>query len=196
VSSTLAIQELRKSPKKAEERIVAAVAKAKSQGKTKATRKHVENSVKMQTVRENVSIATGDSIKDVLKAMAAKVREIVGHDGDDVLTTDGTLTVVIQVPAPEPAPKRLRLLLKAAPAKKAAAKPAKGAAKARRLRSRQSPPRLLRRLLRLLRPMTKARRCLARRRQPFLPLIRTIRTTFNQRADATGRREIVAPSFL
>jgi ParB family chromosome partitioning protein len=105
VSSTLAIQELRRSPKKAEERIIAAVQKAKSQGKSKATRKHVEGAVKMQTVRETISIATGDSIKDVLKAAAAKVREVVGHDGADVLTTDGKLTVVIEVPAPPAAPK-------------------------------------------------------------------------------------------
>jgi ParB family chromosome partitioning protein len=124
VSSTLAIQELRKNPKKAEERITAAITKAKSQGRSKATRKHVEGSVKMQTVRETISIATGDSIKDVLKAAAAKVREIVGHDGDDVLTTDGTLTVVIQVPAPPPAPKAEAPAKKPA-AKKAAAKPAK-----------------------------------------------------------------------
>jgi ParB family chromosome partitioning protein len=130
VSSTLAIQELRKNPKKAEERITAAITKAKSQGRSKATRKHVEGSVKMQTVRETISIATGDSIKDVLKAAAAKVREIVGHDGDDVLTTDGSLTVVIQVPAPPPAPKAeapaKAPAKKASTAKKAAAKPAKG----------------------------------------------------------------------
>jgi ParB family chromosome partitioning protein len=120
VASTLAIQELRRDPKKAEERLMAAVTKAKASGRSKATRKHVEGTVKMQTVRENVSIATGDSIKDVLKAMAAKVREVVGHDGADVLTTDGKLTLVIEIPAPEPAPKAAK---KPAAAKKAA-KPA------------------------------------------------------------------------
>jgi ParB family chromosome partitioning protein len=129
VSSTLAIQELRRNPKKAEERIVAALAKAKASGRTKATRKHVENSVKMQTVRETVSIATGDSIKDVLKAMAAKVREVVGHDGNDVLTTDGKLSLVIEIPAaekPAPEPKPAKA---AKPAKAPkAAKPAKAAA--------------------------------------------------------------------
>jgi ParB family chromosome partitioning protein len=132
VSSTLAIQELRRNPKKAEERIIGAVQKARSQGRSKATRKHVEGTVRMQTVRETVSIATGDSIKDVLKAAAAKVREVVGHDADDVLTTDGTLTVVIQVPAPpkaapEPKPAKAAPAKKATTAKKAAAKPAKAA---------------------------------------------------------------------
>jgi ParB family chromosome partitioning protein len=141
VSSTLAIQELRRSPKKAEERITAAVAKAKSQGRTKATRKHVEGSLRMQTIRTDVSLATGDSIKDALKAIAAKVREVVGHDGNDVLTTDGKISVAINIPAPEPAPKTAAAPKAAKPAKApkaakttkaAAAKPAKatGAKKA------------------------------------------------------------------
>lgn len=102
VSSTLAIQELRKNPKKAEERITAAVAKATAAGKTKATKKDV-GGVRMQKVKASVSLATGDSIKDVLKALAAKVRETVGHDSDDVLLTDGSISVVIEVPAPEKA---------------------------------------------------------------------------------------------
>lgn len=128
VSSTLAIQELRKNPKKAEERITAAVTKAAAAGKSKATKKDV-GGVRMQTIRETVSIATGDSIKDVLKAAAAKVRAVVSHDADDVLTTDGTLTVVIQVPAAEKAApaKKAAAAKKTAPAKKAA--PAKPAAK-------------------------------------------------------------------
>jgi hypothetical protein len=126
IASTLAIQELRRDPKKAEERLMGAVTKAKAAGKTKATRKHV-GSVKMQKVRSTVSIATGDSIKDVLKAMAANVRETVGHDDGDVLTTDGTLTVIIEVPAPEPAPKA-KAAPKAKPAKAAKSKPAKAAA--------------------------------------------------------------------
>jgi ParB family chromosome partitioning protein len=121
VASTLAIQELRRDPKRAEERLMAAVTKAKASGRSKATRKHVEGTVKMQTVRESISIATGDSIKDVLKAMAAKVREVVGHDGADVLTTDGKLSLVIEIPAPAPAPKAAK---KTAAKKTAAKKPA------------------------------------------------------------------------
>lgn len=103
VSSTLAIQELRKNPKKAEERITGAVAKATAAGKSKATRKDVGN-VRMQTVKHSVSLATGDTMGDVLKALAAKVREIVGHtakEEGDKLLTDGSITVAIQVPAPE-----------------------------------------------------------------------------------------------
>lgn len=121
VSSTLAIQELRRSPKKAEERIVSAVQKAQAAGKSKATRKDV-GAVRMQKVRHNVSLATGDSLKDALKAMAAKVREIVGHDDGDVLTTDGTITLVMEVPAPEKAeaaPKPARTPRKAAKAAQA-----------------------------------------------------------------------------
>jgi ParB family chromosome partitioning protein len=121
VASTLAIQELRRDPKRAEERLMGAVTKAKASGRSKATRKHVEGTVKMQTVRESISIATGDSIKDVLKAMAAKVREVVGHDGADVLTTDGKLSLVIEIPAPAPAPKAAK---KTAAKKTAAKKPA------------------------------------------------------------------------
>lgn len=119
VSSTLAIQELRKNPKKAEERLTAAVQKAKASGRSKATRKHVEGTVRMQTVRHDVSLATGDSIKAALQAVAAKVREIVGHDDADVLTTDGKISIAIQVPAAKPAasPKA---------SKKAAAKPKTG----------------------------------------------------------------------
>lgn len=129
VSSTLAIQELRRSPKKAEERIVTAVQKAQAAGKSKATRKDV-GTVRMQKVRHNVSLATGDSIKDALKAMAAKVREIVGHDDSDVLTTDGTITLVMEVPAPpkaEAAPKPARTPRKAAKAAQAPKSGRKGA---------------------------------------------------------------------
>lgn len=116
VSSTLAIEELRKNPKKAVERIEAAVSKATSAGKKKATKKDI-GTVRMQKVKATVSLATGDSIKDVLKAMAAKVRETVDHDDEDVLTMDGTITVIMEVPAPEK-PKAEK---KAKPAKKAAA---------------------------------------------------------------------------
>jgi ParB-like chromosome segregation protein Spo0J len=108
------------------------------QGQRQDPRRRASTSgtVKMQTVRENVSIATGDSIKDVLKAMAAKVREVVGHDDADVLTTDGTLTVMIEIPAPEPAPKA-KAAPKAKPAKAAKKKPAKAAARPRRRTARQ-----------------------------------------------------------
>jgi ParB family chromosome partitioning protein len=127
VASTLAIQELRRSPKKAEERIAAAIQKAKSQGKTKATRKHIADTAKMQTVRLNVSMATGTPMGDVLKAMATQIRQTVPHsskDEGDLLSVDGTLTVVLVIPAETAA-------TPAAPAKAARSKPAGGAAKRR-----------------------------------------------------------------
>jgi len=121
VSSTLAIETLRKTkdPKKAEEKIVAAVNSAKAAGKSKATKKHLAGP-KMQTIRHDVSLGQGDSVKAVLAAIAGKVREVTGIPADaesQALTTDGSITIAITVPAPEPAPAP-------AAAKPAAAKPA------------------------------------------------------------------------
>lgn len=104
VSSTLAIQELRKAgdePKKAVERITAAVEKATAVGKKKATAKDV--GVKMQTVRTKVSIATGTSMKDIVKAVAANVRaaiEAAGEGDEKTAAVDGTINIAIEVPAP------------------------------------------------------------------------------------------------
>lgn len=129
VAATLAIQELRKNPKKAEERITTAVSKAKASGKTKATKKHL-NTVKMVKVPIRVSLATGDSIKDVLKSLASQIREAVAHGDDDVLLTDGTISATVEVPAPakaeEPAAAAEKPA-KAAKAKKPAGKKAKAA---------------------------------------------------------------------
>lgn len=121
VSSTLAIQELRKNPKKAEERLMAAVSKAKAAGKTKATKKDL-GGVKMQKIKASVSLATGDTMGDVLKALAKQIRDVVPHsskDDGDALQVDGTISVTMEIPAegePDPKPK-------AKPAKKTAAKP-------------------------------------------------------------------------
>lgn len=104
VSATLAIQELRKAgdePKKAVERITAAVEKATASGKKKATAKDV--GVKMQTIRTKVSVATGTSMKDIVKAVAANVRaaiEAAGEGDEKVASVDGTINVAIEVPAP------------------------------------------------------------------------------------------------
>jgi ParB family chromosome partitioning protein len=129
VSSTLAIQELRRDPKKAEERLLAAVTKAKSSGRTKATRKHVEGNVRMQRITATVNLATGDTMGDALKALAVDIRKAVPHsskDEGDKLGVDGTITVTISIPAPEPAPKpaKAKAAKKAAPAKAPAAKKA------------------------------------------------------------------------
>lgn len=104
VSSTMAIAELRKAgdePKKAVERITAAVAKATASGKAKATAKDV--GVKMQKVKSTVSIATGTNMKDIVKAVAAHVRkaiEATGEGEDKAAAVDGTISIVIEVPAP------------------------------------------------------------------------------------------------
>lgn len=129
VSSTLAIQELRKNPKKAEERITAAVTKVKAAGGTKATKKHVQaaaNEVSMKKVEIRVSLATGDSIKDVLKSLASQIRSAVAHGDDDALLTDGTIVAVVQVPevASEPAPEKAAETPKKAKGGTKAAKPA------------------------------------------------------------------------
>lgn len=104
VSSTMAIQELRKAgdePKKAVERITAAVEKATASGKTKATAKDV--GVKMQKLRGSVSVGTGTSMKDIVKAVAALVRQHVqasGEGDEKAASVDGTINLVIEVPAP------------------------------------------------------------------------------------------------
>jgi hypothetical protein len=131
VAATLAIQELRKNPKKAEERITTAVTKAKASGRTKVTKKHL-NTVKMVKVPIRVSLATGDSIKEVLKSLASQIRQAVSHGEDDVLLTDGTISAVVEVPAPEKA-------AEPAPAPAAAEKPAK-AAKATKPAGKKAKP--------------------------------------------------------
>jgi len=131
VSSTLAIGELRKAgenPTKAVERITAAVEKAKAAGKTKATAKDV--GVKMQKVRNTVSIATGTSMKEIVKAVAAHVREAIqatGEGDEKSAAVDGTINLVIEVPAPADPIKAAAAEkpAKAAKAPKADKKPAK-----------------------------------------------------------------------
>jgi len=134
VAATLAIQELRKNPKKAEERITTAVTKAKASGKSKATKKDIVPSVKMKKVAIRVSLATGDSIKDVLKSMATQIRAAVAHGSDDVLLTDGTISAMVEVPEPAseaPAPaKAAKPERSKGPSKAKAAAAKKGAAKA------------------------------------------------------------------
>lgn len=132
VSSTLAIQELRKNPKKAEERIAKAVEKAKAQGKKKATKKDI-GTVRMVKTKLAISLATGDTMGAVLKSLAKQIREkvAVGDENDDLLT-DGTLTVVLELPAAEDAapaekPAKVEKPAKKAKADKAAKKDGKKA---------------------------------------------------------------------
>jgi ParB family chromosome partitioning protein len=137
VSSTLAIQELRKAgdaPEKAVEKLTAAVAKS---GGKKVTKKAL--GPKMQKVRSTVSVGAGTDMKEIVKAVAALVRKAlpqVPHATDPeskVADADGTINLVIEIPAPveEPAPAKKPAAKKAAPAKaKAAPAPAEPAQKA------------------------------------------------------------------
>lgn len=114
VSATLAIQELRKSPEKAVEKITAAVSKS---GGKKVTKKAL--GPKMQKIKATVSVATDTDMKEIVKAVAAKVREAIPNDGDDEspsAAVDGTITITIEVPAAEKP--------KATPKKTTAKKPA------------------------------------------------------------------------
>lgn len=122
VSSTFAIQELRKAgdkPEKAVERITTAVTKAKAAGKAKATKK--DAGPKTEKVKEVVTVSAGADMKEIVKLVAAKVRGAVPNEadgeGDDAIklaTADATITIIIERPAAEK-PKK-------APAKKPAAK--------------------------------------------------------------------------
>jgi ParB family chromosome partitioning protein len=117
VSSTMAIQLLRKDADSAGEKIEAAVAKS---GGGKVTKKNV--GPKMQKVKLAVAFDLGQDMKEIVKAVAAAVRTTVaaneGEDDTKLAAVAGTINLVIEVPAPE----------KAAPAPKAKAKPAKKAA--------------------------------------------------------------------
>lgn len=123
VSSTMAIQLLRKDADTAAAKIEAAVKATAGTGK-KATKKHT--GPKMQKVKVSVSVAEGTDMKEIVKAVAAKVREVIpaveGEDDTKLAGVDGTVNLVIEVPAPEPEPEP-----KAKPAKKAKGKPAKKA---------------------------------------------------------------------
>jgi hypothetical protein len=114
VSSTLAIQELRRDPEEAADRITKAVEKTKP-GK-KVTKKAI--GTKMMKVKATVSVAAGLDMKEIVKAVAAIVRKAVPASSDDedikLALVDGTIKIEIEVPDDKPAPKA-----KAAPAKKA-----------------------------------------------------------------------------
>lgn len=130
VSSTMAIQLLRKDSDSAAEKIEAAVKSTAGTGK-KATKKHT--GPKMQKVKVSVSVAEGTDMKEIVKAVAAKVREVIpaveGEEDTKLAGVDGTINLVIEVPAPEPEPK---------PAKKAKAK-AEKPAKAKKAKPAAEP---------------------------------------------------------
>lgn len=130
VSSTMAIQLLRADPDTAAEKIEKAVKTAASTGK-KATRKHA--GPKMKKIKVSVPFEAGDDMKEIVKAVAAKVRESVaaeeGEDDVKLSTVEGTINLVIEVPVPEK-PKAKTKPKKAAAEKKASDKKVSTAKKA------------------------------------------------------------------
>lgn len=125
VTSTTALK-LMKDPKtavaKAQEMVKASEAKGKAKAQPKdSTAKGPE----MVKTTMGFEFKAGGSIKDLLKDLAAYVRENVGHDEDDVISTVvGNVSLTVATPAPvveKP---------KAEPKPKAAAKP-KGESKAK-----------------------------------------------------------------
>jgi ParB family chromosome partitioning protein len=124
VSSTMAIQLIRKDADSAAEKIEAAVKATAGTGK-KATKKHA--GPRMQKIKVAVEFTEDQDMKEIVKAAAAAIREAVpaveGEEDAKLAGVSGTVNLVIEVPAPEK-PKAA----KKAPAKKAAAaKPAKKA---------------------------------------------------------------------
>lgn len=117
VTPTTALK-LMRDPKTAAAKATEMVKASADKGKAKAQPK--DSKVKMTQTVQTVEFKAGASIKETLTAMAAFIREHVGHGEDDVISTDlGTVTVTVATPAPKPAPK-------AAPAKKASvSKPGK-----------------------------------------------------------------------
>lgn len=127
VSSTMAIQLLRKDADSAAEKIEAAVKKTAGTGK-KATAKHT--GPKMQKVKVSVSVEEGGDMKEIVKAAAAAIREAIPAtvDGDDKFSSvDGKINLVIEIPAPEKPKAEKKAPAKKAPAKKAKAAPAEDA---------------------------------------------------------------------
>lgn len=128
VSSTLAIEMLRANAETAAEKIEAAVEKAASTGK-KATKKLT--GAKMKRVKATVQIAEDGDMKDIVKAAAKAIRDAVpsaaeSEDDDAAIlaSVDGTVTIIVEVPAPEKVVKKPAKKGKAAkPAKKAKAEP-------------------------------------------------------------------------
>lgn len=133
VSSTMAIQLLRADPETAGEKIAKAVKTAGDAGKKKATKK--DAGPKMKKIKVSVPFEAGDDMKEIVKAVAAKVRESVaaeeGEDDTKLSTVDGSINLVIEVPAPEkPKPAKKPAAKKAAAEKKSSDKKVATAKKA------------------------------------------------------------------
>lgn len=101
VSSTMAIQLLRKDSDTAAEKIEAAVQKTAGTGK-KATKKHTE-AAKTQKVKVQFNYTKGQDMKEIVKAAAAAIRDAIPADEgeDDVKTAavKGFVSITVELPA-------------------------------------------------------------------------------------------------
>lgn len=94
IAAAEAVKMVRKDGSKiAAEKITAAVKAAEEKGKAKATPKTMATGPKMKTVKVEVNLATGTAMGDVLKAVAAQVRETIKTDDKDALVEDGRIVV-------------------------------------------------------------------------------------------------------
>lgn len=128
VSSTLAIELLRKDSDSAAEKLEAAIQKTTGTGK-KVTKKHV--GPKTAKVKATVVFVEDDDMKEIVKAVAAEVRKAVDSvDSEDseakLALVGGTISLVIEVPVAEKAAPKAKAKPKSkkTPAIKKAAKEA------------------------------------------------------------------------
>ena len=103
VSSTMAIQLLRADPESAGDKIEKAVKTAADAGKKKATKK--DAGPKTKKIKVGIDVEAGADMKEIVKAAAAAIREAIpaeeGEDDAKLSTIEGTILLVIEVPAPK-----------------------------------------------------------------------------------------------
>lgn len=100
IAGAEAVKLLRKDPKTAAAKITEAVKKAAEKGKAKATPKSMASAPtgpKMKAIPVEQSMPEGESMGEVLKALAKKIREHVQIGANDMLTETGMLRVKIEV---------------------------------------------------------------------------------------------------
>lgn len=98
IAGAEAVKLLRKDPKTAASKIAEAVKKAEEKGKAKATPKTMKSTgPKMKSIPVEQSLPEGETMGEVLKALAKKIREHVQiGDGDKLLET-GMIRVKVEV---------------------------------------------------------------------------------------------------
>lgn len=127
VSSTMAIQLLRADADTAAEKIEKAVKTAADAGKKKATKK--DAGPKTKKIKVGIDVEAGADMKEIVKAAAAAIREAIpaeeGEDDSKLSTIEGSILLVIEVPAPKA---KAKSKAKAKPAAKTSTKEAVAAA--------------------------------------------------------------------